>query len=270
MSHQATRWALKQRGLKPAAKIVLFYLCDHHNDEKGCFPSQELLASECEMSRSTLNIQLAKLEELGLIRRLASVDERTKRQRPTRYLLQFEADFRVRGASNPVSENHTRSVSEKLTKPCPKNDGLRVRFPDTNPVSEPLKEPNTARDASDDAVITSPDLIRRAEVLALIGCPDGITPQARIIGTTNDRQECLKWDALGLSRSEQNAKIREMLDGKRRQEPAFIPRTWRWFTTGMISLAEAKKTTPPTYSPFQPQSAEERVRRFEKIIGGSV
>jgi hypothetical protein len=40
MSHYMTALAMKQRGLKPAAKIVLYWLADHHNGETGrCFPS---------------------------------------------------------------------------------------------------------------------------------------------------------------------------------------------------------------------------------------
>lgn len=267
MSHQATRWALRQRGLKPATKIVLFYLCDHHNDEKGCFPSQELLASECEMSRSTLNLHLAKLEGLGLIRRVSSIDERTKRQRPTRYVLQIDADVRVRKSDRPASEKHTQPVSGKQADPCPNTDRAHVRFSDTNPVREPVRETTTVREAADAAVAVAPEMIRRAEILTLMGCPDGITVQGRIVGTTNDLQECRKWDALGLSRPEQDAKIREMLDGKRRSEPGFMPQTWRWFTPGMQCLAEEKSAKPPSIGRPHTMTAEQRNRRYAAIVG---
>ena len=40
MSHKATVWAIQQRGLKPATKIVLWFLCDRHNPDFGCFPTQ--------------------------------------------------------------------------------------------------------------------------------------------------------------------------------------------------------------------------------------
>ncbi len=39
MSHRATNWAIQQRGLPPAAKLVLWHLCDRHNPDFGCFPS---------------------------------------------------------------------------------------------------------------------------------------------------------------------------------------------------------------------------------------
>ena len=68
MSHFATNWAILQRGLKPATKIVLWHLCDRHNPDFGCFPTQARLATDCEISRSALNDHLRKLELAGLIR----------------------------------------------------------------------------------------------------------------------------------------------------------------------------------------------------------
>ena len=97
MSHAATLWAIQQRGLKPATKIVLWQLCDRFNPDYGCFPSQERLAHDCEISRATLNRHLDILEALGLIRRVRSVDPQTRQQRPTQYLLQFEQGFTPRG-----------------------------------------------------------------------------------------------------------------------------------------------------------------------------
>ena len=49
MSHAATNWAIQQRGLKPATKIVLWHLCDRHNPDFGCFPTQVRLAEDAEM-----------------------------------------------------------------------------------------------------------------------------------------------------------------------------------------------------------------------------
>ena len=52
MSHKATVWALDQRSIKGTTKIVLWHLCDRYNPEHGCFPSQDLLAYDCQVSRS--------------------------------------------------------------------------------------------------------------------------------------------------------------------------------------------------------------------------
>lgn len=147
MSHAATNWAINQRGLKPATKIVLWHLADCHNGHTSqCNPKQSTLADRCEMSRSTVNIHLDKLEEIGLIRRVSSVDPTTRKQRPTSYILAFDDPQKT------VSENKTRpqdvdsstpdiavpcpktghgSVSENKTIPCPDFGQSRVRNPDT-------------------------------------------------------------------------------------------------------------------------------------------
>lgn len=125
MSHAATNWAILQRGLKPATKIVLWHLCDRYNPDLGCFPSQERLAEDCEMARSTINEHMIKLEDARLVRRIEQVDPTTRRQLPTRYILafepEFESQFRVR---IPDTENQPQSEVE-----C---GGARVRNPDTD------------------------------------------------------------------------------------------------------------------------------------------
>lgn len=93
MSHEATSWAVKQRGLKPTAKVILWHLADRHNPDFGCFPSQARLADDAEVSRATLNRHLDELEERGLIARIRSIDPRTKRKNCTRYVLAFEDAF---------------------------------------------------------------------------------------------------------------------------------------------------------------------------------
>ena len=172
MSHEATNWAIKQRGLKPTTKIVLWHLCDRFNPDYGCFPSQDRLAEDCEISRSTLNEHLGQLEAAGLLRRVPRLNPITKRQMPTRYILGFEPGFTPHvpdpcpetGHGNPdqVESNgetapfeddvaaepepcpetghgcEARPVSDFPADPCPENAESRVRNPDTNPVREPL------------------------------------------------------------------------------------------------------------------------------------
>jgi len=174
MSHQATNWALQQRGLKPTTKIVLWHLCDRFNPDFGCFPSQERLAYDCEISRSTLNEHIARLEKAGLLRRVPRIHPVTKRQMPTRYILGFEPGFApdvpdpcpetghggggvpaapdmpaVEADALPIApepclnSGHGLSpgpVSDLAADPCPENRQSRVRNPDTNPVREPLRE----------------------------------------------------------------------------------------------------------------------------------
>jgi hypothetical protein len=68
MSHYMTALAMRQAGLKPAAKIVLYWIADHHNGETGqCNPSIARIAACSEMSRRSVEAQISILAEAGLI-----------------------------------------------------------------------------------------------------------------------------------------------------------------------------------------------------------
>ena len=126
MSHHATNWAIRQRGLKPATKLVLWHLCDRHNPDQGCFPSQDKLAHDCEMSRSSLNEHLKALEEKGLIRREQRINEATKRQQSTSYMFAFEDEF-VCASKDEPTPHVDFPCPESDTEPCPENRPSRVR-----------------------------------------------------------------------------------------------------------------------------------------------
>jgi hypothetical protein len=247
MSHAATNWAIQQRGLKPTTKIVLWHLCDRFNPDFGCFPSQEQLAEDCEISRSTLNEHLALLETVGLVRRVQRLNPGTKRQMPTRYILAFEPGF-AQDRPNPCPEtghghnvqddlpfvipenaaeilashvdNRTPcpktgrgAVSEFEPEPCPENASSRVRNPDSNlvrePVSKPVKEEEDAqaRNGFDEAFFGS--------LLKVLGFdPDGPLP-----GWWQGwppREHVRHWrDELGLSEAE----ILEAAEASRQEHP---------------------------------------------------
>lgn len=140
MSHKATNWAWGIRGLTPAQKLVLMCLADCHNPAHGCFPTQQFIADDCEISRRSVNTHLDYLEAAGLILRLSSVDEKTFQQRPTRYHLAFEDGFEAarRMAGKPVDKGAGR-VQDLHTEPCaktgPKPGKSRVQNLHTNPVN---------------------------------------------------------------------------------------------------------------------------------------
>jgi hypothetical protein len=156
MSHRATNWAIQQRGLKPATKIVLWFLCDRHNPDFGCFPTQARLAEDAEMSISALNDHLALLERVGLIRRLRSHDPRTHRRQATRYILGFEDGFTQEPTpesgdgldgtedeqdDDPSPESGHGAISGNPGKPSPDFARSHLRNPETNLVREPLSKP---------------------------------------------------------------------------------------------------------------------------------
>jgi hypothetical protein len=209
MSHAATNWAIQQRGLKPTTKIVLWHLCDRFNPDFGCFPSQEQLAHDCEISRSTLNDHLTLLESAGLIRRVQRLTPGTKRQMPTRYILAFEPGFTQDRAvpgpktghgfdathtgeaedseitaiskDNAVDNPHLcpksthGAVSDFDPDPCPENADSRVRNSDSNPVREPVSKPVKEEEDAQAREIVDEEFF--GSLLAALGfAPDGSLP----------------------------------------------------------------------------------------------
>ncbi len=231
MSHDATNWAIKQRGLKPTTKIVLWHLCDRFNPDFGCFPSQARLAHDCEISRSTLNDHLRQLETGGLLRRVPRIDPVTKRQLPTRYILGFERGFTpanvvpcpdighgnagylettddtgtfgfdAPGTVDPCPDfGHgiaPKAVSGFCPDPCPEKGQSRVRNPDTNLVREPLRKPVKEEE---DAAAREADFDRFfAELLSALGFAANVGLPAWWQGAPA-RTHVRRWvDDLGLS-----------------------------------------------------------------------
>ncbi|MDR6266395.1 helix-turn-helix domain-containing protein [Roseobacter sp. N2S] len=115
MSHKATNWlaGLEARQIGASEFRVLFHLCDCHNPSQGCFPTQAYLLDATGVSNGTLNNALNALEGKGLIRRHRAWDKRSKRQKPTRYILGFEFD--KSGDPSP------KTGDGKPQKPSPKS-----------------------------------------------------------------------------------------------------------------------------------------------------
>jgi hypothetical protein len=67
MSHEATNWAMRQRGVPPAAKVVLWHLCDRWHHENGCIASIEALAHDCDMEPGAVRAALDALTAAGLV-----------------------------------------------------------------------------------------------------------------------------------------------------------------------------------------------------------
>jgi len=120
-------WAFDTPCPTPSAKLVLLKLADHANDEGECWPSQGHIASDCGLTRQTVNEQIRKLVDLGLIKRENRFNGTG--QQTNRYFLQ------CRDNRHPLSDLPT-GVSAQATPP--------VGSADTEPSEEPTEEDTKA------------------------------------------------------------------------------------------------------------------------------
>ena len=207
MSHRATNWAVQQRGLRPAVKVVLWHLCDRHKPDHGCFPSQEQLAFDAEVPRRTLNVYLNELERAGLIRRERRVDPTTRRRRSTRYLLALEDGF--------SSEPCAAAAHGNAPEPCAEIADSHVQNLHTNLVIEP--------------VITTPPATRpldEVEARCLEACGPGLCETGReaTLGTQAVLED---WLQEGF---ELEADILPVISERTARERTCPVRTWDYFT----------------------------------------
>lgn len=137
MSHEATNWAIKQRGLKPAAKVVLWHLCDRFHPDHGCFPSKETLAYDCEMSVRSVFNQIEILEEAGLLRvELHAGNRASGKFSSNRYILGCDPLF----AQSPASPSAKSADGKNECPPSANSGSHRGQNLPTNTVSEPVSE----------------------------------------------------------------------------------------------------------------------------------
>lgn len=183
MSFQAMTWAVEQKVGSQSAKFLLLILANYADNAGMCWPSQERLAADTEMTDRGIRKCLALLVEKGLVQ----VDERrgTSGVRKTNvYRLALpergsscEDDYRnvvppstgttflqppERGSSKPISKNQ----SEEPVRHISSQDALMARILDALP-----KRPGDSRQNAEKALRTAvrrgddPGAILRSAVL---------------------------------------------------------------------------------------------------------
>ncbi len=237
MSHKATNWAIQQRGLMPATKLVLWYLCDRHTPDFGCYPSQDQLAADAEISRASLNTHLRKLEEAGLIRRQRRAEQGTKQRKSTRYLLGFESDFSSKPCPDSGHGNGQKpcpNLEQNREKPCPNPQQSHVRILDTNLVRK--KETTTARSMH---ARTHDTHAREApETACLAACGEGLCSEARaVIGATAPVID--GWLAAGYDLEADILPVLQTRTLRKREDPI---RTWAYFTPAVVKRHALRMT----------------------------
>ncbi len=285
MSHKATVWAIQQRGLKPATKIVLWFLCDRHNPDFGCFPTQARLADDAEMSISALNEHLAKLQELRLIHRVRAHDPHTHKRLATRYFLGFEEGFPPKQTPetgdgfagtdeehgcDPSPASGHGAISGFSAKPSPDFAQSHLRNPEINLVREPLSKPVKEEDAQ----ARDSDFDRFfAELLTALGFAANATLPAWWQGWPA-RLHVQRWrDDLGIS----EARIIETATESRNDYPnppdgpkaldRFMERAAQRDAIAAKAIANGKKAKRPNKCEVKlPLSDDEKAAFYAKMV----
>ncbi|WP_071835175.1 helix-turn-helix domain-containing protein [Pararhizobium antarcticum] len=258
MSKLATDWAILQRGLHPAAKLVLWHLSNRHTPGSGCFPSQDQLTADAEISRASLNIQLRRLEEAGLIRRLRRPGRGPTPWKSTRYILGFEADFPQKPSPDSGRKSGQKpspdlaqtpgkpcpDLQQKHAKPCPDLEQSHLRILDTNLVRK--KETTTAR--STHAGTHDTHAREAPEMACLAACGEGLCVEARaVIQATAPVID--GWMAAGYDLDADILPVLQARTLRKRDDPI---RTWAYFTP-----AVAKRHAQRVALTAKPKSAGE-------------
>ncbi|WP_191569082.1 helix-turn-helix domain-containing protein [Paracoccus yeei] len=262
MSVEAMAWVWKNGPADPTERLVLLAIADHADDHGWCYPSMAGIAAKaCVTERGARGI-VRRLEAGGWV----TVKVGGGRGGKSKYCVlmgrnpERETGNVIPGKINPeretgnvATQNPERGDTKPGTSVPPNHQGT-------------IKEPSTtARETAPVVVAISDQTKRRDEVLRLMGLDGVIRPDGKFTGMTNDQAELPKWDDLGLTRAEQDAKISEMLAKQRAKDPAFLPNRWAWFTAGMTDLAAAKRRGPAANSPELDRDHRRAMRR--KIMG---
>jgi len=102
----------------PITKLILLKLCDNANDNGVCWPSQDLIAEQCETTRETVNRHIKKLTHMGLV----ELEHQSKKgaQTVNKYKINLgvtEDHSRCDGGSHlGVTEDHTEPIIEPINK----------------------------------------------------------------------------------------------------------------------------------------------------------
>lgn len=109
-----------RNGMHPTLQCVYMWLCDHSDSKMQSFPSRKVLAAEAGISVDTLDRALAKLEELGMIKKEARYND--GEQMSNLYTVNMITTLRKTGGeggakTTPPSSKSPTQNSTQLTQP---------------------------------------------------------------------------------------------------------------------------------------------------------
>lgn len=167
MSVQALSCAFAIRGISASEKLVLLALANFANDKMQCWPSQDRLAADTELSARTVWGALKALEDKGVVERTVRT-----RQDGSRTTDIFTLRFASTVWAEPLAEFASRGrkdcegASQDLREGLAAVATLTTFEPSTKPSSEPVEVAASATPAK-----------RRLRLV-----PDGWSPAEKVVG----------------------------------------------------------------------------------------
>lgn len=107
MSFKLMAQAMDIKTGSSTTKLVLLKLCDNANDQGICWPSQDTIAEQCEITTRTVISSLKKLEALGL----ATIEKKCKNG--NKYLINLKSE-KISPLDLEVKNIHPKSEKSSL------------------------------------------------------------------------------------------------------------------------------------------------------------
>lgn len=138
MSLDASIWAWKQKPLRPSLKLILLSLADRASDDDLCWPSIARLSDDTGLDRKTIIEGLGLLCYHGLIQKTGEYRGRTKSIPVYQLIGVIHRSSTVNGTS---AKSGTSKQYRFSVEAVPKTDNNQYQKRDTEPIREPIKEP---------------------------------------------------------------------------------------------------------------------------------
>lgn len=139
MSFTCMAWASTQKTGSSTKKLILLMLADRANESGLCYPSQQRLADDCEMSRSAVSRNIKELESAGLL----TIKHRSKDgvKLPNHYVLQIEGVVAesYKGSSTEPHKPIKEPISTKFTSEIFSLEELEQVIAYRKSIKSPLK-----------------------------------------------------------------------------------------------------------------------------------
>lgn len=139
MSIQAVAWAIEARVGSPTLKCILMAVANYANEEGRCWPSQERLAHDTEMTERSVRDGLKKLEEQGFIIRSARYANGSRR------VDMIQLSYRK---SLPVGHEQDTNIDGFIPENDDVHTGKSQQFIPEGRSGEPLLEPSENHQSS--------------------------------------------------------------------------------------------------------------------------